>query len=116
MTETADQIRTASSERWIVAAPHFFVADPDGPTRYEAQVVLGRGEESRWTAQAARLPGVVTEGSCIEEALANFQEALVAVLEEYRDSQEPIPWSAELVSLPDTDFEEKANRWITVDV
>ncbi len=54
-------------------------------------VVLEPQEDGGFTALVPALPEVVTEGDTEEEALANAQEAIEAILEYHRDNGLPIP-------------------------
>ena len=44
-----------------------------------------------YTARVPALPGCNTQGTSLEEALANAREAIELYLEELRESGEPIP-------------------------
>jgi antitoxin HicB len=47
--------------------------------------------EGGYTVTSSELPGLVTEGDSIEEALANLGDALLAILELYEDTGRSIP-------------------------
>ncbi len=57
------------------------------------KVVLEPSEEGGYTVYVPSLPGCVTEGDSIEEALKNIQEAIALYLEPVED--EVIPLLAE---------------------
>jgi antitoxin HicB len=79
---------------------------------YECRVLLIPEDEGGYSAHAMRLPGVVSEGETIEEALANVREAFVGAVRAYLDSGREIPWA-------DADVEKSRNveeRWIVVNV
>lgn len=49
------------------------------------QAVIFKGEDGQWVAECLSLPGCVSQGKTIEEAVRNVREAIqlyVAVLEE----------------------------------
>lgn len=63
-----------------------------------------------FSAYALRLPGVVSEGETIDEAIRNITEAFLAALEAYRENKMEIPWSDAEVDRTNGCFE----RWILV--
>lgn len=58
---------------------------------YRVPLVLTPQPEGGFTVTSPALPGLVTEGDSLEEALANAQDALRATLELYEDVGRPIP-------------------------
>jgi len=58
---------------------------------YRVPLVLTPQEEGGYTVTAPMLPGLVTEGDSVEEALENVQDALRATLELYEDTGRPGP-------------------------
>jgi len=58
---------------------------------YECKVAIVK-EEDGFSAHATDLPGVVSQGDTIEEAVRNIAEAFEGVLGEYL-SDGTIPWS-----------------------
>ena len=58
---------------------------------YRVPLVLTPQPEGGFTVTSPALPGLVTEGDSLEEALANAQDALRATLELYEDIGRPIP-------------------------
>ena len=54
-------------------------------------IVLDPAEEGGYTVRVPRLPGCVTEGDTLDEALANAREAITAYLLSLRDDGLPIP-------------------------
>ena len=66
---------------------------------YRVPLVLTPQEEGGYTVTSPMLPGLVTEGDTLEEALENVQDALRATLELYEDIGRPVP--AGLVQNPD---------------
>ena len=58
---------------------------------YRVPLVLTPQPEGGYTVTSPALPGLVTEGDSLEEAVANVEDALRATLELYEDSGRPIP-------------------------
>ena len=52
-------------------------------------------QSSGYTAFARNLPGVISEGDTLEEAIENVKEAFALALECYLDSGDEIPWSSD---------------------
>ena len=47
--------------------------------------------EGGYTVTAPQLPGLVTEGDTVAEAMSNVEDALVAILELYEETGKEIP-------------------------
>jgi len=62
--------------------------------KYSFSVILEPQEEGGFTVLVPALPEVVTEGDSEEEALANAEEAIRAILAYRRDNGIPIPSDA----------------------
>jgi antitoxin HicB len=58
---------------------------------YRVPLVLAPQEEGGYTVTSPILPGLVTEGDSLEQALENVQDALRATLELYEDTGKPLP-------------------------
>jgi antitoxin HicB len=58
---------------------------------YRVPVILTVQPEGGFTVISPLLPGLVTEGDSIEEALDNTRDALLATLELYEDTGRPLP-------------------------
>ena len=54
-------------------------------------VHLEQQPEGDYTVTAPQLPGLVTEGDTVAEAMANVEDALVALLELYEDTGKEVP-------------------------
>lgn len=52
---------------------------------------LEQQPEGGYTTTAPQLPGLVTEGDTVAEAMANVEDALAALLELYEDTGKEIP-------------------------
>jgi len=55
--------------------------------------------EGGYTVTCPVLPELVTEGDTIAEALANVEDALIAVIEAYQDLNRPLPPVLQQVAL-----------------
>jgi antitoxin HicB len=61
------------------------------PQVYRVPVVLTPQPEGGYTVTSPAVPGLVTEGDSLEDALTNVEDALRATLELYEDTDRPIP-------------------------
>ena len=66
---------------------------------YRVPLVMTPQDEGGYTVTSPVLPGLVTEGDSLEEALTNVEDALRATLELYEDTGRPVP--SGLVQDPD---------------
>ena len=66
---------------------------------YRVPLVLAPQDEGGDTVTSPVLPGLVTEGDSLEQALENVQDALRATLEFYEETGRPVPTG--LVQDPD---------------
>jgi antitoxin HicB len=66
---------------------------------YRVPLVMTPQHEGGFTVTSPALPGLVTEGDTLEEALENAKDALHATLELYEDTGRPVP--ANLIQDPD---------------
>jgi predicted RNase H-like HicB family nuclease len=81
-------------------------------TTYECRVLLCPETNGGYSAHALRLPGVVSQGETIEEALRNIEDAFRGAIAVYREENQAIPW--ERIEIERTIGCEE--RWILVDV
>ena len=58
---------------------------------YKLPLVFEPQPEGGYTVTCPLLPELITEGDTIAEALANVQDALIAILEAYEDLGRPLP-------------------------
>jgi antitoxin HicB len=79
---------------------------------YECRVLLCPEDVGGYSAIALRLPGVVSQGDSVEEALENISEAFAAAVSVYLEDGTVIPWQDVSVERPKGCLE----RWILVDV
>lgn len=63
---------------------------------YKLPLVLSPQPEGGFTVTSPVLPELVTEGDTVNEALANVQDALAAVIEIYQDLGRPLPASVQM--------------------
>ena len=54
--------------------------------------VIKDTESGRFTVLATRLPGCVSEGDTVSEAIENIREAFIGAVESYRELGIDIPW------------------------
>src|SRR4051794_14436468 len=66
---------------------------------YRVPLVLVPQPEGGFTVTSPALPGLVTEGDSVEDALEHVEDALRATLELYEDTGRPVPHG--LVQDPD---------------
>jgi predicted RNase H-like HicB family nuclease len=55
------------------------------------QVILYPGEESGWVVECPSLPGCLSQGATIDEALANIKEAIALWIEDAEAHGESVP-------------------------
>ena len=79
---------------------------------YECRVLLCPEHEGGYSAIALRLPGTVSQGESIDEALANIEEAFRATVTLYLEDGGQIPWE----DVPVERTKGCEERWILVDV
>lgn len=58
---------------------------------YKLPLLLDPQPEGGFVVTSPVLPELITEGDTIQEALANAQDALAAVIEAYEDLGRPLP-------------------------
>lgn len=93
----SEQARRINAEEWT---------RPQNAFRY--QVYLLPEEDGGFSVEAARLPGVASQGETEAEALANVAEAFRGVIESYKARGVKIPWLAE----PRTPEKGALERWV----
>jgi len=79
---------------------------------FEIIVRLTEEEDGVFSCHAANLPGVVSQGRTLEEAIDRIGEAAAAVIAEYRDQKQVVPWD----SNPASAEAGETTRWIVVHV
>lgn len=57
------------------------------------RVQIEQDEQGMFVVQVPSLPGCITQGSTLVEALENAKEAIAAYLESLTKHGEPVPWS-----------------------
>lgn len=78
---------------------------------FECKVLLCPEEGGGFSAHALRLPGVVSEGETVDEALENIEDAFRAAMHAYLESGD-VPWEDNPVERTKGSLE----RWILVNV
>jgi len=82
-----------------------------GDKTYECRVLLVPEEVGGFSAHALRLPGVVSQGDTVDEAIANITEAFRAAIQCYLEDG-CIPWADAVVER----VRGSEERWILVNV
>lgn len=72
------------------ALPWHFTVPPK--KRYALRAIIETEDGGGFCAQVAELPGVVTQGSSVEEVLSRLTEAAAGAIECYLEAKEEIPW------------------------
>ena len=83
-----------------------------GDNVYECRSVICPEGTGGFSAHALRLPGVVSEGETLEEAIRNITEAFRGAIAAYKELGKAIPWEDVQVDRPNGWTE----RWILVNV
>lgn len=82
-------------------------------TRLRIEVRLIPEDEGGFSVYAVRLPGACSQGETVAEAIANIQDAVAGLIEQYEADGVKIPW------LPDAETPEPSSeeirRWIAID-
>lgn len=107
--EATDKERRGAAISEFIEAPEWKEFDKSA---YECRVLLCPEDNGGYSAHALRLPGVVSQGDSVSEALANIGEAFTAAISVYLDSGEDIPWEELSIDRPKGSIE----RWILVNV
>jgi predicted RNase H-like HicB family nuclease len=81
--------------------------DENAEKYYECCVYLCHDETGGFYAYVENLPGVVSEGETVEEAIESIKDAFRGVVATYRESGEPIPWTTDLDPVPDGAVEKR---------
>ncbi len=55
------------------------------------QVILYQDEDARWIAECPSLPGCVSDGATVEEAVVNIKEAIELCVEALKEEGLPVP-------------------------
>ena len=66
--------------------------------KFRITVILTPQPEGGYTVTCEELPGLVTEGDSVEEALENVEDAFAATLELYEDLGHSLPESIQTVT------------------
>lgn len=60
-------------------------------TIYKLPLVLELQPEGGYTVTCPLMPELITEGDSVQEALANVNDALLAIIEAFTDMGRPLP-------------------------
>jgi len=98
------------------AGPQQYIREPQwrplDENAYECRVLLCPEAEGGYSAHAIRLPGAVSQGESVAEALENIADAFRAAISVYQERGEAIPWKDLELERPKRSIE----KWIVVNV
>ncbi|MHB1811095.1 MAG: type II toxin-antitoxin system HicB family antitoxin [Thermoplasmataceae archaeon] len=60
-------------------------------------VVLEKDEDGIYVATVPALPGCISDGKTVEEALTNIREAIQGFIDDMKSDGEPIPGDVEII-------------------
>ncbi|MHB8396633.1 MAG: type II toxin-antitoxin system HicB family antitoxin [Thermoplasmataceae archaeon] len=60
-------------------------------------VILEKDEDGIYVASVPALPGCISDGKTVEEALANIREAIQGFIDDMKSDGEPIPEDVEII-------------------
>ena len=63
-----------------------------GGREHRCEIRAVREEDGGYSIYAPELPGVVSQGDTLKDAITNIAEALHVAISCYLDGNEPIPW------------------------
>jgi predicted RNase H-like HicB family nuclease len=63
------------------------------------QVILYPGELGYWVAECPSLPGCISQGKSVEEAMVNIREAITGFIELLQEDGLPVPEDPRLIQL-----------------
>jgi predicted RNase H-like HicB family nuclease len=97
-------------------APHQLIDCPEWlafeDRTYECRVLICPEIGGGYSAHVIRLPGVVSQGETVEEALKNVEDAFQEIAKLYLEDEGTIPWCDSDIDKPKSALE----RWILVNV
>ena len=76
---------------------------------FDCAVVIEPDEDGGFVVVARDLPGVISQGETVEEALEAIRDAFTAAIHSYKQHQVPIPWTPSTTSVPT-----QTVRWIQI--
>jgi predicted RNase H-like HicB family nuclease len=82
--------------------------------QYTCSVVLSQGDERGFVVEVPTLPGCVTFGATLSEALLNAEEAIGLYLQMLTDDGEPIPQEGTEITVSVDGKRELIVRYVTV--
>jgi predicted RNase H-like HicB family nuclease len=72
----------------------------DAGKTYQVFALVGADEDGILWSRTPSLPGAVSQGDTVEEAVENLKEAVAGCIESYRAHNEPIPWERDVAITP----------------
>ena len=101
-------------DRYVLLCPDIKKQEwePFDENAYECRALLCPEEDGGYSAHALRLPGVVSQGESVKEALVNIVDAFRAAVSVYREHGGAIPWTDLRMDRPEGSIE----KWILVHV
>ena len=90
----------------------FEVSEPQwDPGGYRCHLAISKESDGTFSAVVLNLPGAGSCGDSIDEAIAHANEAVIAVIESFKDDDAEIPWR----DLTEYDVPDDAiQKWILV--
>jgi predicted RNase H-like HicB family nuclease len=67
------------------------------PFMMKYTVVLEKDEDGIYVATVPALPGCISDGKTVEEALTNIREAIQGFIDDMKSDGEPIPGDVEII-------------------
>ena len=67
--------------------------------KHSFQVIIEQDEEGWYVAECPALKACYTQGKTYEEAIENIKDVIQMCLEELRESGQPVPEQAEIISV-----------------
>jgi antitoxin HicB len=63
-----------------------------GNRTFQCRVLICPEEDGGYSAHAIRLPGVVSQGETVDEAIANVRDACQGAIQAYLEAGNSVPW------------------------
>ena len=68
------------------------ISSPHCGGTYPCDLVFEKEDDGGYSVYVSNLPGAASQGDSLEEATDNIREAIRGLLDEYTESNMPIPW------------------------
>jgi len=115
MTNPNGNVATIGTDDAVATLPEYSWQEFDPGRVFLALAVIEKGEDGGFVSFSPSLPGAVSQGDTVEEALKNLHEALAGCIESYVEAGESIPW-VKLDGLSSVDDNVVMAKWIDVSV